>query len=258
MYYAVSFPRAVSIKRLTMSQGFQSEESQNPDQDQKLADYKASTHDDPAQAAFMEERLILVNEQDQPTGSATKFTAHQAPGLLHRAFSVLLFDEQNRLLLQKRSQHKITFPGYWANSCCSHPLNISEELETENNLGIKRAALRKMHQELGIPRQSLAPENILLMCKVHYRSVFDQNWIEEELDSILLIKASVTLNINPNEIETCSWVNQEQLLELLNSGVRIAPWFRWIAEQLLPLWWPILDQPEKLTALCNNQIHRAD
>ena len=56
----------------------------------------------------------------------------------HRAFSVFLFNSDNKLLLQKRSNEKITFPGYWANTCCSHPLNVPGETEVENDLGVKR------------------------------------------------------------------------------------------------------------------------
>lgn len=58
--------------------------------------------------------------------------------LCHRAFSVFLFNSENKLLLQKRSNEKITFPGYWANTCCSHPLNIEGEKDTENDMGVKR------------------------------------------------------------------------------------------------------------------------
>lgn len=56
----------------------------------------------------------------------------------HRAFSVFLFNSESKLLLQKRSDEKITFPGYWANTCCSHPLSVPGETETENDLGVKR------------------------------------------------------------------------------------------------------------------------
>jgi isopentenyl-diphosphate delta-isomerase len=65
-------------------------------------------------------------------------------GLLHRAFSLFLFDKQGRLLLQQRSPEKITFPLYWANTCCSHPLYNEAEMELENGLGVKRAAIRKV------------------------------------------------------------------------------------------------------------------
>ena len=74
-------------------------------------------------------------------------------GLLHRAFSVFLFDSSNKLLLQQRSDAKITFPAYFTNTCCSHPLFLSEEREGE--LGVRRAARRKLNQELGIPLEQV-------------------------------------------------------------------------------------------------------
>jgi isopentenyl-diphosphate delta-isomerase len=97
-------------------------------------------------------------------------------GLLHRAFSVFLFDEEGRLLLQQRADEKITFPGCWTNTCCSHPLNVASELETEQQkgelrylansalclnadrletVGVKVAARRKLEQELGINPQEV-------------------------------------------------------------------------------------------------------
>lgn len=59
-------------------------------------------------------------------------------GMLHRAFSVFLFDRQGRLLLQQRADDKITFPSYWTNTCCSHPLNKPDELEEEHQMGKQR------------------------------------------------------------------------------------------------------------------------
>jgi len=77
---------------------------------------------DAQQVEMMAEALILVDEQDVPCGSAPKATAHRGAGAYHRAFSVLLIDGNERLLLQRRADDKITFPGVWANTCCSHPL----------------------------------------------------------------------------------------------------------------------------------------
>ena len=70
--------------------------------------------------------------------------------MLHRAFSVFLFDQQDRLLIQQRSSEKITFPNLYTNTCCSHPLYLPEEMEETNQLGIRRAAQRKLYHELGI------------------------------------------------------------------------------------------------------------
>ena len=101
---------------------------------------------------FMDEMCILVDEKDNQVGFDSKknctisfiflFIGHliSQNGSLkcHRAFSVFLFDSNNRLLLQRRSEDKITFPLYWANTCCSHPLNIEGETETVDNIGVKR------------------------------------------------------------------------------------------------------------------------
>lgn len=77
---------------------------------------------------MQKDECILVDEQDSIIGSANKykshkFTAEQPQGLLHRAFSVFLFNKDNKLLLQQRALSKITFPGVWTNTCCSHPLH---------------------------------------------------------------------------------------------------------------------------------------
>jgi isopentenyl-diphosphate delta-isomerase len=104
---------------------------------------------DQTQVSYLKEECILVDEDDNVIGSASKGNCHyKKTGALHRAFSVFLFDSDLRLILQKRSAFKITFPRVWTNSCCSHPLNVPEELETRN--GIKNAAIRKLEHELNI------------------------------------------------------------------------------------------------------------
>ena len=81
---------------------------------------------DEVQSEMMAEMCLIVDEQDNVIGSETKRTCHWGRGIRHRAFSVLIFDSQGCLLVQKRSAEKITFPGVWANSCCSHPLESSQ------------------------------------------------------------------------------------------------------------------------------------
>ncbi|PNJ08454.1 IDI1 isoform 3, partial [Pongo abelii] len=76
-------------------------------------------------------------------------------GLLHRAFSVFLFNTENKLLLQQRSDAKITFPGCFTNTCCSHPLSNPGELEENDALGVRRAAQRRLKAELGIPLEEV-------------------------------------------------------------------------------------------------------
>lgn len=110
---------------------------------------------DDVQVTLLKEECILVDEQDKVVGSDTKKNCHLnvniESGKLHRAFSVFLFNSEGKLLLQQRSEAKITFPGTFTNTCCSHPLYFPEELEETDCLGVKRAAQRKLQQELGIP-----------------------------------------------------------------------------------------------------------
>jgi isopentenyl-diphosphate delta-isomerase len=79
-------------------------------------------------------------------------------GLLHRAFSVFLFNDQHELLLQQRSMAKITFPGYYTNTCCSHPL--AHESTDPPIHGVIQAAIRKLNQELGIPKEEVLYDRV--------------------------------------------------------------------------------------------------
>ena len=104
-------------------------------------------------------------------------------GLLHRAFSVFLFDSKNRLLLQQRASEKITFPDMWTNTCCSHPLGVPEETGAELKtaiLGVKRAAQRKLDQELGIKAKQVPLEDFRFLTRIHYKASSDGKWGEHE------------------------------------------------------------------------------
>lgn len=111
---------------------------------------------DSTQEKLLSEPLIMVDEYDCITGFETKRECHLKKnileyGMLHRAFSVFLFNKKGELLLQQRSNEKITFPGYITNTCCSHPLHNESEMEEYNHIGIRRAAKRRLFYELGIP-----------------------------------------------------------------------------------------------------------
>lgn len=104
-------------------------------------------------------------------------------GLLHRAFSVFLFDDQNRLLLQQRASEKITFPDMWTNTCCSHPLSIPGETGSslpESVDGVKRAAQRKLDHELGIKMEQVPFEDFHFLTRIHYKAPSDGKWGEHE------------------------------------------------------------------------------
>jgi len=117
-------------------------------------------------------------------------------GLLHRAFSVFLFDKEKRLLLQQRADEKITFPGMWTNTCCSHPLGIPGETGVELPAavaGVRRAAQRKLDHELGIKPAQVPLDKFEFLTRIHYKAPSDGKWGEHEIDYILFIQAQVTL-----------------------------------------------------------------
>ena len=206
---------------------------------------------DAEQVAFMAEECILVDESDAVTGSASKADCHHGEGVLHRAFSIFIFNSEGRLLLQQRSSEKITFPGVWANTCCSHPLHCEPELETQDAMGVKRAAQRKLGQELGIPETGAPLEDMVFMTRMLYRARANAEWVEHEMDHIICLRADVEPAPNPNEIAETRWVTQAELRDLLNSEL-IGPWFRLIAENLLPAWWENLDD---LAEIADTEIH---
>ena len=182
-----------------------------------------------SQSEMMSENCILVDLDDHAIGSASKMECHIGDGKRHRAFSVLLFDSNDRLLLQRRSLDKITFPGIWANSCCSHPLDIEGE-NGDPVAGVISAAKRKLEQELGIPLSVTSEWDFVHIGSFEYRCRWDENWIEHEIDHVLVVKADVEVVPNPNEIAEVQWVELE-LLDQIMDGVEsddrvIAPWFR--------------------------------
>lgn len=211
-----------------------------------------------------------------------RFEPAQPSGRLHRAFSVFLFDHENRLLLQQRAHSKITFPGVWTNTCCSHPLFGYDptEVDTPEDVAAGRApgtvrvrrqyraplallfhsllssphapqaALRKLDHELGIRPSSLDPAAFRFLTRLHYCAA-DQDpssgastgWGEHEMDYILLVRAAVQCQPNPEEVAEVKYVTLEELRAMMDpaSGLRWSPWFRIIAERFLEPWWRDLD-----------------
>ena len=196
---------------------------------------------DSTQESLMAEAVIQVTENDEVIGPISKLDSHHQDGKYHRAFSVMLFDSSGRLLLQRRASHKITFPDVWANSCCSHPLHSEEEMELKNALGVKRAAVRKLEQELGIHPSQVPIEKFDFVTKMRYQARQDEDWIEREIDHCLVIHADVDVNPNPNEVSEVKWVSQDELEEMLvsdDSENVVAPWFRCIAARIMDDdWW---------------------
>ncbi|KEY71412.1 hypothetical protein S7711_05674 [Stachybotrys chartarum IBT 7711] len=204
---------------------------------------------DEEQIRLMDEMCIVTDENDLPIGKASKKICHLMTnidkGLLHRAFSVFLFNDKNELLLQQRATEKITFPDMWTNTCCSHPLSVTGE--TGSNLpdsiaGAKRAAQRKLDHELGIKAEQVPIENFRFLTRIHYKAPSDGKWGEHEIDYILFIKANVDLNINPNEIQDTAYVTADSLKAMFEDPkLKFTPWFKLICNSMLFEWWASLD-----------------
>eukprot|EP00126_Sphaerothecum_destruens_P008700 Sdes_comp20319_c0_seq1m13975 len=216
---------------------------------------------DDIQIQLMKENCIVVDENDHVLGSESKKNCHLMKninsGLLHRAFSVFLFNSRGELLLQQRSDEKITFPGCFTNTCCSHPLSCDAELDETKNIGVKRAAQRKLYQELGIPPEQIPLEDFHFLTRIHYLASSDVVWGEHEIDYILFIQKDVDVVPNSNEVKSYRYVSKEQLQEFLSSaqenGHLITPWFRLIVDTFLYKWWQDLPSINKFQ---ENEIHR--
>jgi len=197
------------------------------------------------QAEYMRlDRCILVNRKDEAIGSATKQDCHlntviRAGKGLHRAFSVFLFNSKGELLLQRRAKEKPTFPLRWTNTCCSHPLYGTPEAEEEGHRGVKRAAIRKLDDELGI--LGIEESDLHFLTRVHYCGMSDGKWGEHEIDHLMFCQKDVDVKPNPNEIDSIKYVTPDQLREEFKIAGQepehLTPWFQMIAEQLLFGWW---------------------
>ncbi|KAG9234611.1 NUDIX hydrolase domain-like protein [Amylocarpus encephaloides] len=205
---------------------------------------------DAEQIRLMDEVCIVLDENDRPIGNFSKKICHLMTnidkGLLHRAFSVFLFNDRNELLLQQRATEKITFPDMWTNTCCSHPLGIpgetGAELE-ESVAGVKRAARRKLEHELGIDPSQVPFEAFKFLTRIHYKAPSDGKWGEHEIDYILFIKANVTLEPNLNEVSDACYVNADGLKSMFEDpALKFTPWFKLICNSLLFEWWEHLDE----------------
>ena len=156
------------------------------------------------------EFVVLVDEQDNPIGKMEKQQAH-IEGLLHRAFSIFIFNSEKKLLLQKRASSKYHCGGLWTNSCCSHPR------ENEN---IQDAANRRLAEEMGM-QCSLKPIFTFM-----YKAEFDNGLIEHEFDHVFFGESDQNPKINPEEVETYRYIAMEDLQqEVKEFPENFTPWF---------------------------------
>jgi isopentenyl-diphosphate Delta-isomerase len=158
------------------------------------------------------ESLILVDEADREVGFLSKERCHEGRGVLHRAFSLLIFNDRGELLLQRRSAAKLLWPHYWSNSCCSHP----RQAET-----MDAAIHRRLYEELGLA----CPLHFLF--KFQYQAQFDNVGAEHELCSVFIGCSTGPVRIDHNEIADWRWVSADTLAQEMRGagGVSFTPWF---------------------------------
>ncbi|WJZ85896.1 hypothetical protein VitviT2T_005407 [Vitis vinifera] len=216
---------------------------------------------------MFEDECILVDENDRIVGHDTKYNCHlmekiESENLLHRAFSVFLFNSKFELLLQQRSATKVTFPLVWTNTCCSHPLYRESELIDENALGVRNAAQRKLLDELGIPAEDAPVDQFTPLGRMLYKAPSDGKWGEHELDYLLFIVRDVNVNPNPDEVADVKYVSRNDLKELLRKadageeGLKLSPWFRLVVDNFLFKWWDHVEKGTLLEAADMKTIHK--
>ena len=163
-----------------------------------------------------EEQVILVNEKDEQIGLMPKMEAHEK-ALLHRAFSVFVFNDKNELMIQQRALEKYHSPGLWTNTCCSH------QREGESNI---EAGKRRLQEEMGFSTELKDTVSFI------YKAPFDNGLTEHEFDHILVGYYNEEPNLNPEEAHAYKWVSLEDLKKNMkdNPGIYTA-WFKIIFDK---------------------------
>lgn len=166
----------------------------------------------------MSQQVILVDESDRALGTSEKMAAHEA-GVLHRAFSIFLFDARGRWLLQQRHPGKYHSGGLWTNTCCSHP-GPGELTEV--------AARKRLRQEMGIEAE-IAPA-----FQFRYRAELDNDLIEHELDHVFLGDFEGVPAPDPVEVSDWRWIPESELLDdLSRQPEAYTYWFRVAVPRIL-------------------------
>ncbi|WP_027124479.1 isopentenyl-diphosphate Delta-isomerase [Gelidibacter mesophilus] len=163
-----------------------------------------------------EENVILVNEKDEQIGLMPKMEAHEK-ALLHRAFSVFVFNKKNELMLQQRASHKYHSPLLWANTCCSH------QREGESNI---EAGKRRLQEEMGFVTE--IEDTISFI----YKAPFDNGLTEHEFDHVLIGNYEKDPVINPDEVAAWKWMSLEAIKKdmAVNPDIYTA-WFKIIFDK---------------------------
>ncbi|WP_109300561.1 isopentenyl-diphosphate Delta-isomerase [Aquimarina sp. AU474] len=163
-----------------------------------------------------EERVILVNENDEQIGLMPKLEAHQK-AVLHRAFSVFVLNRKNELMLQQRAHHKYHSPGLWTNTCCSH------QRDGETNV---EAGTRRLQEEMGFVTSLKDSVSFI------YKAPFDNGLTEHEYDHVLLGTYEQDPVINVDEVADWKWMPLEEVRSDISAQPELyTEWFKIIFDK---------------------------
>jgi len=164
----------------------------------------------------MEEYVILVDQNDNKVGLMPKMMAHEK-ALLHRAFSVFIFNDNNELMLQQRALDKYHSPGLWTNTCCSHQRDHESNIE---------AGKRRLLEEMGFSVELKEVTSFI------YKAPFDNGLTEHEFDHVLVGHYNDDAKPNPEEVGQWKWMS----LEAIKADMKVNPdhytaWFKIIFDK---------------------------
>lgn len=165
---------------------------------------------------MIEEKVILVDTNDNPIGLMNKLEAHEK-AVLHRAFSVFILNDKKELMLQQRAHHKYHSPLLWTNTCCSH------QRENETNI---QAGTRRLREEMGFETE------LKEMFHFIYKAPFDNGLTEHELDHVMIGYFNDLPMINSDEVESWKWMKIEDVKKdmIVNPDIYTV-WFKIIFEE---------------------------
>jgi len=165
---------------------------------------------------MIEDKVILVDANDNQVGLMAKLEAHEK-GVLHRAFSVFIFNKKGELMLQRRALGKYHSPGLWTNTCCSH------QREGESNI---ESGKRRLSEEMGFVTELIEKTSFI------YKAKFDNGLTEHEFDHVLVGNFDNSPKINTEEVDSWKWMNMENIKDDIKvHSNNYTAWFKIIFEK---------------------------
>ena len=165
---------------------------------------------------MIEDKVILVDNNDNQIGLMPKLEAHEK-GVLHRAFSVFIFNNHGELMLQRRALTKYHSPGLWTNTCCSH------QRDGESNIS---SGKRRLNEEMGFDTKLFEKTSFI------YKAKFDNGLIEHEFDHVLVGNYNHSPIINSIEVDSWKWMSLENVKkDIKDHPGNYTAWFKIIFEK---------------------------